>query len=62
MNIPTKDADLVDVTVIIPFRNRGVSRLRRAIESLAAAAPGLSVQVIVSDLGSVRALYIGRRG
>lgn len=52
MNIPTKDADRVDVTVIIPFRNRGVSRLRRAIESLAAAAPGLSVQVIVSDLGS----------
>lgn len=52
MSIPTEDADLVDVTVIIPFRNRGVSRLRRAIESLAAAAPGLSVQVIVSDLGS----------
>lgn len=42
----------MDVTVIVPFRNRGMSRLKRAIDSLAGAAPGLSLQVIVSDFGS----------
>ncbi len=41
-----------DITVIIPFRNRGTARLRRAIESLSEAAPDTAMEIIVSDFGS----------
>lgn len=41
-----------DISIIIPFRNRGLKRLRRAIDSLRDAAPDADMEVIVSDFGS----------
>lgn len=52
MNQLVKHDNPPELTVIIPFRNRGTSRLRRAIESLSEAAPNTAMEIIVSDFGS----------
>lgn len=41
-----------DVSVIIPFRNRDLTRLEVAIRCLSKAASDVSVEIIVSDFGS----------
>lgn len=40
------------LTVIIPFRNRGTDRLRRAATSIMQASDDVSLEIIVSDYGS----------
>lgn len=46
------DQNPPEVSVVIPFRNRDLSRLDLAISSLFSAADGLSMEILVSDFGS----------
>lgn len=42
----------LDLSVVIGFRNWGVERLRRSVESMRAAAGDVRMEVIISDYGS----------